>query len=86
MLARAEQARAKNVSAARSANLVECTGVSQTFRKHALARWHQDWWFQAKLSRPPCVTPVIKRKELAAGFAGSKVQRVGKVDSLPTMT
>jgi hypothetical protein len=55
-------------------------------RRQALARWHQDRWFKAKLSRPPRVTLVIKRKELAAGFAGSKVQRVGKVDSLPTMT
>jgi hypothetical protein len=55
-------------------------------RKQALARWHQDRWFEAKLSRPPRVTPIIKRKELAAGFAGSKVQRVGKIDSLPTMT
>ena len=55
-------------------------------RKQALARWHQDRWFEAKLSRPPRITPVIKRKKLAAGFAGSKVQRVGKVDSLTTMT
>ena len=47
--------------------------LSSTPYAPALARWHQDRWFEAKLSRPPRVTPVIKRKELAAGFAGSKV-------------
>ena len=60
-------------------------GTPADTKGQGLPRRHDDRWPQAKLPGPPRVTPVIESQQLAAHFAGGKMQRVGKVDSLATV-
>lgn len=62
-----------------------CTCKSIVRYNGELAGWHPDRWLQAQLPCPSRVTSVIERQQLAARLARSKMQRVGKVDSIATM-